>query len=593
MLYPQENAYREHRELSGFWQYRFDAGEQGRQRNWPKGFEPEGDMPVPASWNELFCDQARRDFLGTCWYQRSVFVPASWQGRRVVLRIGSACYRAEAWVNGRSVGTHEGGHLPFELAVDEHLAFGAANLVVIAVNATLDRDTLPPGNLGAAAEGHSTLRKPHPDVEFDFFPYGGIHRPVSLCAQPVHHIADVRVDTDIDGTVGRLDVMVRTAGRGADTVRLRVAGQETACPLDGDRAAATVRIPEARFWSPASPHLYALTVQLCTGERVVDEYTLNVGIRTVEVTETQILLNGKPIYLRGFGKHEDFPVLGKGLNHAVLVKDFELMRWVGANSFRTTHYPYAEEVLDMADRLGVLVISETPAVGINFEYDTSTLLGKHKSVVEDWIARDRNHPSVVMWCLANEPRSDKPSSKPYFAELIEHARRLDASRPMTVVTCDGEWVGRGECHVMELCDVICINRYYGWYVGGGRIEEAVEKMSQEMDAIHARHKRPVVVTEFGADCVAGLHALPSFVFSEEYQAELIRQTVRMIEAKPYAAGEHIWNFADFMTGQVHTRVVGNKKGIFTRDRQPKLAAHVVRALWNSRSPGVMAGEKAD
>jgi beta-glucuronidase len=132
---------------------------------------------------------------------------------------------------------------------------------------------------------------------------------------------------------------------------------------------------------------------------------------------------------------------------------------------------------------------------------------------------------------------------------------------------------------MKHCDVICINRYYGWYVRQGRFDEVETGLDQELDQIYKEYRKPIIMTEYGGDCVAGLHSLPATIWSEEYQAKLIKLTMKVMHAKKFMAGDHIWNFADFMTWQTHTRAVGNKKGVFTRDRQPKLAAHVVREIW--------------
>jgi beta-glucuronidase len=163
-------------------------------------------------------------------------------------------------------------------------------------------------------------------------------------------------------------------------------------------------VPEARLWSDRDPHLYDLTV-----ETEGDRYTLRVGIRTVEVQGGQILLNGQPVQMNGFGRHEDFFASGKGLNLPLLVKDCGLMRWTGATSYRTSHYPYSEEEMQLADREGFLIIDEIPAVSLQFENDehVAERLRMCLQQLDELIARDKNHASVVMWCVTNEPQ---PSS---------------------------------------------------------------------------------------------------------------------------------------------------------------------------------------
>ena len=580
MLYPRENACRERKELTGLWDYRFDWKEEGRAKAWYKGIDKEGELPVPASWNELFTDDARKHFFGTCWYQTEVLIPEAWRGRTIRLRVGSVHYRAQVWVNGQSAGQHEGCHLPFEFAVEKLVRFGAMNRIVIAVNGQLTKFTVPPGHqfdgktiLGIIPDAQK------PDVGFDFFPYCGIHRPVVLYTTAPDHLEDITVTHTIRGTSGVVKVAVDLAGTQTTRVTASLAGQVCDVKMRGHAGLTEISVPHARFWCPEKPYLYELVIRVYCGAQQVDEYTLPIGIRTVAVKGHQLLLNGKPIYLKGFGKHEDFHISGRGLNLPVMKKDFELLKWIGANSFRTSHYPYAEEVLDMADRAGIMVIAETPAVGLSFAYDLADALPNHRQSLTELIARDKNHACVIMWSVANEPDSQKPESEKYFAPLMRLARKLDATRPLTIVTCDGAWVKREKCRLMKYCDVIVINRYYGWYVGHGCFPEVMSALSKELDGIYKEYKRPVMIAEFGGDCVAGLHSLPATIWSEEYQAELLEETIKVLRSKKFVMGEHIWNFADFMTGQTHTRAVGNKKGVFTRERQPKMAAHAVRKLW--------------
>jgi beta-glucuronidase len=314
-------------------------------------------------------------------------------------------------------------------------------------------------------------------------------------------------------------------------------------------------------------------------------------MRTVEVRDDRLLLNGQPIHLTGFGRHEDFPINGRGLNVPLLVRDHELLRWVGANSYRTSHYPYSEEAMSLADRLGVLVIDEIPAVSLNFA-DSEDLVAQRlaqcRKQLRELVARDKNHPSVVLWCVANEPMAGMPLSaapppaaavdagRRFFTEMYGEAHRLDPTRPVTLVGVQGgpaEWLG--------IFDVVAINRYYGWYVLGGRLAEAAAGLEKELDALHASFGKPILVTEFGADTLAGAHSQPEEMWTEEYQVEVLRTYLDVAARRPFVAGLHVWNFADFKTGQGIIRMGGmNMKGVFTRDRRPKMAAHFLRSRWN-------------
>jgi beta-glucuronidase len=581
MLYPRENSFRECKSLDGMWEYRFDWKESGRAEGWSAGFEAESTMPVPASWNEFFCEQERRDFFGTCWYQTRIQVPARLKGRKLWLRFGSVSYRASVWLNGVHLGDTEGCHLPFEFSAEHAVEWGGENLLVVAVNAMLGPDTVPPGNLnvGGTIAGAAPTRS-QPDVTFDFFPFGGILRPVVLYATEKIFLSDISVKTGFEGSKGWIDWSVAVEGAGGDTIEVALGDATIRSPLAEGTASGTLEIEDVKLWSPESPHLYPVRFRVLRNQEVVDEYTQRVGVRTVTWDESTIRLNGQPIYLKGFGRHEDFALNGRGLNLAVLKRDFEIMRWIGANSFRTTHYPHAEEVLEMADREGFLVISETAAVGIGTGGFGKALQKNHARAIERLMARDKNHPSVIMWCLANEPSSQLVESREYFRPLVDLARSLDSSRPLTIVSCDDPWIGRKPCQIRDFCDIICLNRYYGWYISQGRMDEAMANLSAEWDEIHAKTPKPIIMTEFGADCVAGLHSLPATIWSEEYQTELLSKTIQVLHEKPYSAGEHVWNLADFQTAQTHTRVVGNKKGVFTRERQPKSSAFVLKEIWS-------------
>ena len=196
------------------------------------------------------------------------------------------------------------------------------------------------------------------------------------------------------------------SGSRAGQSRWRKGEYSSSLTFKSGRAGVSISVPQARFWSPEDPYLYDLSVTLADNGRVVDRYILEIGIRTVEVNGNQILLNGEPIFLKGFGRHEDFYVHGKGLNIPLIVKDYDLLKWVGANSYRTSHYPYSEEEMHMADREGILIIDEIPAVSLQFDDGPENInirLEQCKNQLRDLIERDKNHPSVIMWSVANEP----------------------------------------------------------------------------------------------------------------------------------------------------------------------------------------------
>ena len=357
----------------------------------------------------------------------------------------------------------------------------------------------------------------------------------------------------------------------------------------------TLRISDVKLWQPGAAYLYNFTVEVNDGGKLVDSYTLAIGVRTVEVKANQFLINGKPFYFTGFGMHEDHVTLGKAHNDAMLVNDFQLLDWIGANSFRTSHYPYAEEVMEFADRHGIVVIDETPAVGLNGsfagffgggpvktftdEFVSDRTQESHKQAIRELIARDKNHPSVVMWSIANEPNSSEEGARPYFEPLARLTRELDPTRPVSFVNVMFDTPQKDI--ITDLFDVILLNRYYGWYLNNGDLASAEQALEKELREWEAKFTKPIIVTEYGADTMPGVHSIYDQPWSEEYQGRFLEMYHRVFDRVESVIGEHVWNFADFQTSAGIMRVDGNKKGVFSRDRRPKASAFTLRERWRA------------
>ncbi|XP_055265931.1 beta-glucuronidase isoform X2 [Moschus berezovskii] len=547
------------------------------------------DMPVPSSFNDVGQDGQLRSFVGWVWYEREITLPQRWSedlGMRVVLRIGSAHYYAIVWVNGVHVVEHEGGHLPFEADVSKLVQSGPLSScrITIAINNTLSPHTLPPGTIL-----YKTDPSKYPkgyfvqDTKFDFFNYAGLHRSVLLYTTPTTYIDDITVTTDVDQDIGLVNYQIVVQGSDHFQLDVCLLDEEGKVVAKGAGAQGQLQVPSAHLWWPYLMHehpayLYSLEVKL-TAQTAVgpvsDFHTLPVGIRTVAVTESQFLINGKPFYFHGVNKHEDADIRGKGFDWPLLVKDFNLLRWLGANAFRTSHYPYAEEVLQLCDRYGIVVIDESPGVGIVLAESFSNVsLQHHLQVMEEMIRRDKNHPAVVMWSVANEPASSLKPAGYYFKTLIAHTKALDPSRPVTFVTNTKYDADLGAPYV----DVICVNSYYSWYHDYGHMEVIQLQLATQFENWYEAYQKPIIQSEYGADAIAGFHQDPPLMFSEEYQKGLLEQYHVVLDQKrkEYVVGELIWNFADFMTDQLPGRMIGNRKGIFTRQRQPKSAAFLLR-----------------
>ena len=601
MLYPIMSESRSVMDLSGIWDFRLDHGE-GFSEKWYEKPLPEAlKMPVPASYNDLKEDVDFRDHRGYAFYQKRFSFPkALFDGQRIVLRCEAVTHFARVYLNGKEIGSHLGGFLPFELEIGEELQ--EENLLTIAVDNRIDYHTLPVGNLEDVwgSRGTNKLQKIRNYPNFDFFNYCGITRPVRLLIMPETFIDDITLVPEVEVTEdGKgnavLHYTVETCGQ---TGPEQPSCQVEILDREGNRVGFSegktgeIHLENAVLWQPMKPYLYRVKVRF--GK---DVYELPYGIRTVEIRGSQFLINGKAFYFKGYGKHEDTFPHGRGENIPMYVKDFSLMKWQGANSFRCSHYPYSEEVMRLADQEGLVVIDETPAVGLNLafggganfegkkkgtfdpEYGLQTF-PHHQEVIRDLIARDKNYACVVMWNIANEPDGCGEGAYEYFEPLFALAHSQDPQkRPVCIASA--QMAGGPDTDVSaRLSDVICLNRYYGWYEGGPDLEEPAQWLRKELKEWEKLGK-PLMITEYGADTVAGLHDTAPVMFTEEYQLEYYRMNNQVLDEFSFVVGEHAWNFADFATGQGVSRVQGNKKGLFTRDRRPKLAAHYFKERWHS------------
>jgi beta-glucuronidase len=351
MLKPQTSTTRELVNLDGLWRFALDSADVPQP--WAAPLETPLEAAVPASYNDLFTDPRIREHVGWAWYQRTVRVPRGWSGERVIVRVDAATHEGVVYVDDVKVAEHVGGYLPFEADVTEHVTPGAEFRLTIGVNNELTMQTIPPGTIEVAADGRRVQRYFH-----DFYNYAGLARSVWLASRPAVHVDDVTVVTELEGSTGIVRVETVMAGDATADVAVRATLRDASGTVVGtaDGASAVIRVADATLWQPGAASLYDLTLEALVDGDVVDEYSLPVGIRTIEVRGAEFLINGEPFYFTGFGKHEDSAVRGKGHDDAYLVHDFQLMDWIGANSFRTAHYPYAEEVMEFADRHGIVVI---------------------------------------------------------------------------------------------------------------------------------------------------------------------------------------------------------------------------------------------
>lgn len=594
LLYPLNTLTRTSMRLDGMWRFQIDWDEKGGEEKWQDGIPGDEMIPVPASFQDFYTDKRVREFTGDIWYESTVFIPSGMKGSDVFLRFGAATHRAWVYLNGEKVGEHEGGFLPFLVDITKASRYGEKNKLVVKVNNELTETNIPCGRTITLCDGRK-MTKPY----FDFYNYSGLQRSVYLISTPKNSIFDIDLSYKVKNSDAEISYEVRTKGEGDVSLSLYDEDGNAVASIEGRKGTFTLK--NAHLWQVRNAYLYNLKVELKDRDELLDVYELPIGIREVKIGGTSFLINGSPVYLKGFGKHEDSDIVGRGFNIGVMKRDFELMKWIGANSFRTSHYPYDEEIYRMADREGFLIIDEVPAVGlfeslVNFldagtgkgaksffsKPTTPILLKSHLRAVEEMIARDKNHPSVIAWSLLNEPESTDENSVPYFKEVFEKAHELDIQkRPRTFAMESNSSTTRCKCH--HFSDFISLNRYYGWYIlGGYEISEAEIKFRKEMDDWAALNlNKPFIFSEYGADTMPSEHKLPSVMWSQEYQCEVLNMLHSVFDSYDFVKGEQIWNFADFQTTEGLMRVNGNKKGVFTRQRQPKDAAFLLKKRWES------------
>lgn len=591
MLKPQRTLSRELVSLDGLWKFSIAASANSTTQPWTKSLDTDLECPVPASYNDIFVNQDIHDHVGWVYYQRDVIVPKGWSNERYFVRAESATHEGQIYVNNHLVAEHVGGYTPFEADVTNLVKAGQQFRLTIAVSNVLTFQTLPPGKVTVS----TVTGKSNQEYFHDFYNYAGLARSVWLYSVPRQHIQDITVVTDYKDTTGMINYNVTVAKGTTGKVQIAVIDESGATVAEGSGATGTIKVPSVKLWQPGAAYLYNFRASIVdSSKKTVDTYNLATGIRTIKINKSQFLINGKPFYFTGFGKHEDTAIRGKGHDQAYMVRDFQLLNWIGANSFRTSHYPYAEEMMEYADRRGIVIIDETPAVGLNFAlggpvggaagnptFGPDLINNKtreaHAQAIRELIHRDKNHASVIMWSIANEPASDTDAAREYFAPLVVLTRQLDSSRPITFANVGFATYLTDK--ISDLFDVLCLNRYYGWYSQTGDLVEAEAALTTELHGWVSKYDKPIVMTEYGADTVSGLHSVFGFPWSEEYQVLMLSMYHRVFDTITAITGEHVWNFADFQTKVGTGRVDGNKKGVFTRDRNPKAAAHALKARW--------------
>jgi beta-glucuronidase len=522
-------------------------------------FDKSPALKVPGDWNtqkpELFY------YEGSLWYRRKFDFPGLGNGTRAFLRFGAANYRADVYLNGRKLGMHIGGFTPFTFEASALLKKGS-NSLVVRVDNKRSRDAVPTLNT-------------------DWWNYGGLTRDVTLVTTPGKFIADHRIALESEETrVISGSVEIEGAKQG-ETVHVEIAGlnaRQVATTDELGRASFRFTVPGVELWSPENPKLYELTIRCGT-----DEIKEPVGFRTIRTRGREILLNGKPVFLRGICIHEEYPLDGGGRVNSPekARKLLELARELGCNFVRLAHYPHNEAMTRAADELGILVWSEVP-VYWTIQWENPETYQNAEDQLSDMILRDANRASIIIWSLANETPVGEARTT-FLRKLAAKARSLDATRLLSAAMekhskPGSPLVGVVEDPLSEVLDIVAFNQYTGWYDG---LPEKCSKISWEIPC-----GKPVLVSEFGGDARQGLHGGKGERWTEEFQEDLYRQTLPMLEKIDGLAGLSPWVLVDFRSPKRLLPGVQdgfNRKGLISSEGVRKKAFSVLQAYYRERA----------
>ena len=558
--------------LNGDWHYLVDVQEEGyynyRMKPFDSGFmlnakpqKPEDlieydfdaapTMHVPGDWNTQ--DERLFFYEGTVWLQRYFdYQPIA--GRRALLYFGAVNYECHVYVNGKKAGHHIGGFTPFNFDVTDLLHEGR-NFVVVKVDNKRSASAVP-------------------TQIFDWWNYGGITRDVLLLSVAPTYIENysLQLDKALKGKKRQLNFSLQLNNKeGGHEVTLCIPElkiqQKLTTDANGSISSSLFTLRSSlKLWSPETPKLYQVEIEM-DGETLKDE----IGFRTIETRGKQILLNGEPIFLKGISIHEEKP---NGGGRANSVEDAKtLLTWakeLGCNYVRLAHYPHNEYMVREAERMGIMVWSEIPCYW-TIDWTNEATYQNAQQQLHDMIARDHNRTNIIIWSIANEtPHSAERDQ--FLGRLARYARSLDSTRLISMameVTSASNFVNRLQDNMHELVDVVSFNQYIGWY----RDVNDAAKMQWDIP-----YDKPVIISEFGGGAKYGLHGPKNQRWTEEFQENLYRENIAMLEKIDGLAGTTPWILKDFRSPRrVLTGIQDyyNRKGLASDRGERKKAWYVL------------------
>jgi beta-glucuronidase len=566
--------------LDGPWRYildPYDAAKRGdnRRRTFWKNFRPppagplveydwaaSPSMDLPRDWNSHAPELLWYD--GPVYFRREVQTPTS-PATRHLLAFEAVNYHATVWLDDVPVGVHEGGFTPFAIDVTDRLKDGSPHGLTVCADSRHHPEAIPTDYT-------------------DWQNYGGITRSVWLVELPETWIADWFVRLEGEQVVIDVELAGPERAGGPITVQLGPLSLSGRCDADGRARLTTARPRALALWLPDKPVLHALTIEAGT-DRVAER----VGLRTIATRGRQLLLNGKPIYLRGISLHEEpfGPVGSRRTTEADARRLLGEVKALGCNFVRLAHYPHSEVTLRVADELGLIVWAEIPVYWEQIRYDSPQTLELARTMLADMIRRDRNRCSVGLWSVANEtPVTDARNR--FLRTLIADGRALDPTRLITAALNKNVDVGGAEGGETVFTvtdplgadlDVISINQYEAWYSDRSPAELGTLRFETAFD-------KPLMFSEFGADALAGHHGPREHLWTEEFQAWLYEETLKLVERTPGCVGLSPWVLKDFRSPRRwHGRFqqYWNRKGLVSETGRRKLAFNVLRRFYEAKA----------
>jgi beta-galactosidase/beta-glucuronidase len=558
------------------------------------------EVSLPRAFDD--CAPGMYKFRGICWFSRQFEVPVSMRGRRVVVHFEGVNYSSSVWVNGKLAGRNEDAFLPFEFPLEELLRYGERNLIVVRVD---------------------NLRRPTQSPTSEYWQgQGGILREVKLVATDPARITEVGVTAAPEKDKGKFALRALVANGRSESANLSLqvkilnsagrslaslaakpqaveAGKEAELSVEGE-------VAEVAAWSPERPTLYTARVDLLADGRLADQQETRFGFRRIEARDEKLWLNGKPLFLMGFDRHEDSPRTGMAVDLENSRRDFQGIKEAGANFVRFCHYPHHPGELHICDELGLLVLAEIPLCGwgvkLNDPFagagwnpsDAPAILDAAERALGKMIRRDINHPSIIIWSVSNENEEQHPEINAANNRLIQLGRQLDPTRLVTHVSChwsSGNERVRGNCgnvgKYFDFDDVVSVNAYPSPGLAAGHrpgdnswLEESTQWWKNELARLQARYPgKPILITEFGYPCISGVNG----PFGKDMQALAAEADFRGMTA-PYVCGATLWCYAKHAWPGGCFGFDISPHGYVSRDRKTKMKAFsVVSKMFKQRA----------